>query len=147
MFGVIRDFQDEDLGSLVDIWKMASKDLYRGRSNDDWNLLEKYTQDFVRWGVTFVYESAGKPIGFVTLMDGDLVLIAISPSCQEKGAAADLIKFAQSKFDRIKLRVHAANERAIRLYKRAGFRLVGQPLPDSFGALQRIMWWHRPIRE
>lgn len=138
---MIREFQAGDLEPLIDIWRNASKELYGSRSSEEWRELEQYTRNYIEWFTTFVYLLDGKPVGFITLSDCEVLLLFLAPENQERGLGGELIKFVKSIFDHLKLKVHSRNERALKFYQRRGFRVCGKAVPDSFGNLQRIMWW------
>lgn len=138
---MIREFQPGDLEALIDIWRNASKELYGSRSSEEWRVLKQYTQIYIEGFTTFVYLLDEKPVGFITLSDSEVLLLFLAPENQKCGLGGELVQFVKSTVDHLKLKVHSRNKKALKFYQRRGFRVCGKAVPDSFGDLQRVMWW------
>ena len=55
------------------------------------------------------------------------------------GIGRELLDFVKVKKDRLKLHVYVKNERAVRFYKREGFRVIRTLIDDGTGEEEYIM--------
>lgn len=126
---IVRNFCDDDYPGLCFLWEETNM----GRPDRGDNL--KTINDSVKIGgaLLIMADSAAKVIGSSWMtFDGRRIHLhhfAILPSHQGKGLSKTLLKesmqFVRDKGYQVKLEVHQSNTRAIELYKKAGFKYLG----------------------
>jgi len=126
---IVRNFCDDDFPGLCRLWEETNM----GRPDRGDNLMT--INDSVRIGgaLLIMTDSTGKVIGSSWMtFDGRRIHLhhfAILPSHQGRGLSKILLKeslqFVREKGYQVKLEVHQSNTRAIELYKKAGFKYLG----------------------
>lgn len=126
---IVRNFCDDDYPGLCRLWEETNM----GRPDRGDNL--QTINDSVRIGgaLLIMADSAAKVIGSSWMtFDGRRIHLhhfAILPSHQGRGLSKTLLKeslrFVREKGYQVKLEVHQSNTRAIELYKKAGFKYLG----------------------
>jgi ribosomal protein S18 acetylase RimI-like enzyme len=126
---IIRNYCDEDFPGLCRLWEET--DMGRPDRGDN----QKTINDSINIGgaLLIMTDSSAEIIGSSWLtFDGRRIHLhhfAILPSHQGKGLSKMLLKeslkFVREKGYQVKLEVHQSNTRAIELYKKAGFKYLG----------------------
>lgn len=130
---VIRDYRDADFPEIDQLW--TDTGMGGAARADDGDAIRRTLS---QGGRLFVLEEtrSKKIIGTSWLTrDGRRIYLhhfCISPAHQGNGFARSLLdaslQFAESTGLQIKLEVHKSNEKAIRLYQKAGFKYLGDYL-------------------
>lgn len=126
----IRDYKPEDYLEVEELWK--DTEMGGGERGDDNEIIEETIQ---LGGKLFILEdiSTGKIIGTSWLtQDGRRIYLhhfGIKPEHQGKGYSKILLKeslnFARNTGKQIKLEVHKNNIKAVELYRKGGFKYLG----------------------
>lgn len=125
----------EDEAWLDDLRRRAYEDLFNvtwGGWDEERHL--RQFSDSIRRDHISIIEVDGTRVGMIQLLDhGDAVVVAeiqIDPSHQNQGVGASVlgkvISDASAQGRDVRLSVGLTNERAIKLYERMGFSVVGQ---------------------
>jgi ribosomal protein S18 acetylase RimI-like enzyme len=127
---IIRDYQDADYDEIVKLWSLT--DMGNPARGDSRETVKRTLQ---MGGKLLVMKSksTGKICGTSWMTyDGRRILLhhfGILPDFQGKGLSKILLgeslKFVKSKDTQVKLEVHSDNSRAIELYRKFGFKLLG----------------------
>ena len=128
---IIRDYQPEDYDELISFWYLTDMgNPERGDSRDTIN------RTLQLGGKLLILESkSSRQICGSSWMtyDGRRILLhhfGILPECQGKGLSKILLQeslqFIKSKNTQVKLEVHSTNFKAINLYKKFGFKHLGE---------------------
>lgn len=83
--------------------------------------------------------SDGEPVGVFRMADNIIGDLYIHPAAMGKGYGTACLQFAVSQCDHLYLTVLSSNERAIRLYKKMGFRFTGKDTQLREGLWEREM--------
>ena len=128
---IIRDYQPEDYDELISFWYLTDMgNPERGDSRDTIN------RTLQLGGKLLILESkSSRQICGSSWMtyDGRRIMLhhfGILPECQGKGLSKILLQeslqFIKSKNAQVKLEVHSTNLKAINLYKKFGFKHLGE---------------------
>lgn len=127
---IIIDYQDADYDEIVKLWSLT--DLGKPERGDTKETV-KLTLEMGGKFLVMKSKSTGKVCGTSWMTyDGRRILLhhfGILPEFQGKGLSKILLreslKFVKSKGTQVKLEVHSDNLKAINLYRRFGFKLLG----------------------
>jgi ribosomal-protein-alanine N-acetyltransferase len=126
----IRDYRKGDYQGIMDLW--IATDLGRPERGDN----EKIIEESIRMGGSMQVmeeKASGKIIGTSWMtFDGRRIHLhhfGILPEYQGKGLSKpfleESLKFVKKKGYQVKIEVSRSNERALNLYKEAGFKYLG----------------------
>ena len=128
---IIRDYQPEDYDELISFWYLT--DMGNPERGDSRDTISRTLQ---LGGKLLILESkSSRQICGSSWMtyDGRRILLhhfGILPECQGKGLSKILLQeslqFIKSKNTQVKLEVHSTNFKAINLYKKFGFKHLGE---------------------
>lgn len=132
--GVIRSYADDDLGEVLDVWYLASREAHPFLSE---GFLETEREEISkRWlpaSDTAVYELGGRVVGFVSMVGNEVGGLFVSPSFQNRGVGRALLDHAAATRPYLELEVFRANTIGRRFYDAYGFRVTGEGLDDATG--------------
>jgi putative acetyltransferase len=143
----LRDFVEDDLPALVDLWVAAwtatgisiNFDARRAWIDDCLRSLRAAGAE-----VVVALDSHGGPAGFVTIdpRSGALDQLCVAPAERSSGLAVALADEAKRRSPGvIELKVNEANPRAKRFYEREGFEVVGRGFSSLSGWPTPKMRW------
>ena len=128
---IIRDYRNEDYDELINFWYLT--DMGNPERGDSSDTIRRTLQ---LGGKLLILESkSSRQICGSSWMtyDGRRILLhhfGILPECQGKGLSKILLKeslqFIKSNGSQVKLEVHSTNFKAINLYKKFGFKHLGE---------------------
>ena len=128
---IIRDYQPEDYDELISFWYLT--DMGNPERGDSRDTISRTLQ---LGGKLLILESKStRQICGSSWMtyDGRRIMLhhfGIIPECQGKGLSKILLQeslqFIKSKNTQVKLEVHSTNFKAINLYKKFGFKHLGE---------------------
>lgn len=127
---IIRDYQNSDFESLSILWQET--DLGNTKRGDNAIIIENSIQ--IGGKLIVIEHTETKEIIGSSWMTFDgrrihLHHIGVLPKYQNKGygklLTKESLKFAKEKGYQIKLEVHQSNQKAIEIYKRLGFKFLG----------------------
>ena len=128
---IIRDYQPEDYDELISFWYLT--DMGNPERGDSMDTISRTLQ---LGGKLLILESkSSRQICGSSWMtyDGRRIMLhhfGIIPECQGKGLSKILLQeslqFIKSKNTQVKLEVHSTNFKAINLYKKFGFKHLGE---------------------
>jgi len=127
----IRQYRDGDYESIADFWELT------GMGSPERGDSKKVVEDTIRLGGSLLVmeeKNSGRIAGTSWMtFDGRRILLhhfGIRPELQGNGLSKVLLeeslKFVKSKGYQVKLEVHSNNFKAINLYKKYGFRHLGE---------------------
>ena len=128
---IIRDYRNEDYDELINFWYLT--DMGNPERGDSSDTISRTLQ---LGGKLLILESkSSRQICGSSWMtyDGRRIMLhhfGIIPECQGKGLSKILLQeslqFIKSKNTQVKLEVHSTNFKAINLYKKFGFKHLGE---------------------
>jgi putative acetyltransferase len=141
----IRSAKDADMPAILDIWLDASKLAHDFIPLSFWtDRVQDMERIYLPHSKTFVLETGDCGIvGFLSLVDDNLAALFVSPESQGRGYGRQLLSFAQDLRSALTLSVYNHNERAVRFYASAGFRLIEERVDPTSGFPEMVMTWSR----
>ncbi|MGR5175558.1 N-acetyltransferase [Vibrio parahaemolyticus] len=137
---MIREYRSEDRESVLKIWLRASVEAHSFVEPLFWHERLKDMRDqYLPNSETYVYERAGKILGFYSLVDDTLAALFVSPQAQGSGIGMTLLQDAQKRRESLSLSVYKDNCRAIGFYHRCGFAIVNESTDPHTGHRQLTM--------
>lgn len=82
---------------------------------------------------TFVYETDGRLVGFLSLVGNEVGGLFVDPGHQRRGIGQSLMDHARDSRPFLELDVFEANEAARRFYTAYGFELVDRHIHEASG--------------
>ena len=140
-------YRPQDFAAIADLWVAAWKTTEFAidfEARRDW--LDHHLASLARAGVRIriARDGAGKPIGFVSIdpASGYLDQLCVAPEAFGTGVARALVREAMRLSPGlVELDVNEANARAVRFYRREGFRAVTKGLSAASGLPTIRMRW------
>lgn len=137
---MIREFSEADLGSVLKIWLSASVEAHDFVESLFWHQrLNDMRDKYLLSSKTFVFERAGRVLGFYSLKKTNLAALFVDPQAQGDGIGMRLLTDAKQKSQALSLSVYKHNCRTIGFYHRCGFSIVDESLDPHTGHIQLTM--------
>ena len=131
---MIREYQNQDLDDLLDVWYRAS--LVAHPFFDDAFLNQErrsIAEIHLPAAETYVYLEDGRVVGFIALMGSEVGAIFVHPSLHGRGIGRALMDHARALCGELELDVFADNKIGRRFYNRYGFTQVGEEIHEPTG--------------
>ena len=143
---LIRDFRDDDMDCVLDIWLRASQQAHGFIESDFWQQrLQDMRNVYLPAAASRVLESDGRVSGFYSLHDGALAALFVAPECQGRGLGSHLLSDAKIHLPMLELAVYSANAGAVAFYQRHGFVVLEERQDAHTGHPEvRMGWSARP---
>lgn len=139
---MIRLSNGKDVEAIIQVWLEASQASHDSIPCEHWlSLVNEMRELRIPYSETYVYELNGRVVGFVSLVDDDLMALYVAPDSQGKGIGGKLIAFAKSKRNSLQLDVYCKNTRAIAFYEHAGFTVAHEKIDAAVNEPQKVMQW------
>ena len=131
---MIRRYGDQDLDDLLEVWHQASV-IAHHFMNDEFfeGEREAIQNDHLPIADTWVYESEGKVVGFISLLGQHVGAIFVHPAMHSKGIGRSLMDHARSLHGQLQLDVFKENRVARAFYDQYGFEVVEEYFHDALG--------------
>ncbi|GAL31850.1 probable acetyltransferase [Vibrio maritimus] len=140
---MIREYNEADIDSVLKVWLAASVESHDFVEPRFWHdKLDDMRNVYLPNSEVYVYEHAGRVIGFYALADDQLAALFVEPQAQGGGIGMRLIMDARKKRDSLSFSVYKDNCRAIGFYRRCGFTIVDESTDPHTGHLQLTMSSH-----
>lgn len=123
-------------------WQIAYPQIAFGKRLDWWR--GRWRDDLVPVATIVIAERDGAMIGFVTIdqKTGYLDQLVVAPEFWRSGIGNILVDEAKRLSpEKIELHVNQDNERAIALYKKVGFSIIGESVSKHSGLPLYVMTW------
>ncbi len=131
---MIRRYVDNDLDDLLEVWHQASVIAHHFMDDEFFaDEREAIQNDHLPIADTWVYESDGKVVGFISLLGHQIGAIFVHPAMQRKGIGRILMDHARSLCGQLELEVFKANRVGRAFYDRYGFEVVEEYFHESLG--------------
>ena len=131
---MIRVFNEGDVGELLDVWYRASLIAHSFLSQEFLAAERLEIADvWLPMSETTVYESDGRVVGFLALIDNEVGGIFVDPDFQGKGIGRSLMDRARESRLFLELSVFEANTIGRRFYDAYGFSLVDRHIHEESG--------------
>ena len=131
---MIRQYDSRDRDALLAVWAESAAVAYPFWTaamfeQERKDIAEKY----LPVAETYVFESAGEVVGFISLLGNEVGGIFVTPRCHGQGIGRALMDWARGSRDHLQLDVFEANEIGRAFYAAYGFGVVGERLDEATG--------------
>lgn len=130
MAGFIRRADENDVPRLLELEQVFEN-----------SMTDKMIERELAAGFGWVYVRAGRPIGYALVRQDrdlyDLTRLAVDPAEEGTGAGSELLRHVLALGRDVMLITKKTNARALRLYLKHGFRVVGHFPGEDAWALRR----------
>ena len=130
---IIRAYADADKPALSDIWWRASLLAHRFLGETLLRQQRKLVEEvYLPDADTYLAEIAGRPAGFIGLLDTFIGAVFVDPDFSRRGVGRALVSHALTLKPQLDLEVYAANEKACAFYTALGAVETGhRPIDDN----------------
>lgn len=123
---MIRALKSTDIPLIQDIY-------YRSNIESGLNIPDeyfqrdkiKYTNETLHKCENLIYEVSGQAIGIISISHNYIEGLFVDPLFWKKGIGTALLKSAIAKTGELRLQVYQDNSRAVELYRKNGFLIIG----------------------
>lgn len=138
---MIRRMQFTDLDKISQIWLESNKEAHRFIPAEYWESHLQSVKTALLQAEVYVYvnERRDEILGFIGMNGEYIEGIFVDGRARSLGIGRELLDFVKVKKDRLKLHVYVKNERAVRFYKREGFRVIKTLIDEGTGEEEYIM--------
>lgn len=129
---MLRQYTDEDLGELLDVWYRASLVAHSFLSEEFLDVeRQQIAEQWLPMAEATVYEDEGRVVGFLALIGNEVGAIFVDPDCQGQGIGRTLMDSARDRRPSLELNVFEANSIGRRFYDAYGFEFVNRHVHDA----------------
>jgi putative acetyltransferase len=143
---MIRRYTDEDRDGLLAVWYRASVIAHSFLSEEFFETERRQiVEQWLPIAETIVYETGGRVVGFLALIDNQVGAIFVDPDAQRRGIGRALMDAARDSRRFLELDVFEANSNARRFYDAYGFQFVDRHVNEDTGQPElRLRFGTRP---
>jgi putative acetyltransferase len=132
--GVIRPYEDRDLDGLLAAWASASEIAHPFLTQEFLALERQNIPNlYLPNAETWVYESDGRVVGFVALLENEVGAIFVHPSHQRCGVGRRLMDKAKELRGELVVEVFRENTIGRAFYAKYGFTPIEEKVHDQTG--------------
>lgn len=130
---MIRKFETQDLGTVMQIWLHGDLDAHAFIAASFWRGHFEIVRDMLPQAELYVHENeAPRQIdGFIGLTENHIEGIFVAESARSKGVGKSLLEYAKSCKPYLTLSVYQKNERAIAFYRREQFVVQAEGIDED----------------
>ena len=129
---MLREYTDDDLDELLDVWHRASLVAHSFFSEDFLEVERRQIADhWLPLADTMVYETEGRVVGFLALIGNEVGAVFVDPDRQGHGIGRALMENARDRRPFLELNVFEANSIGRRFYDAYGFEFVSRHVHEA----------------
>jgi putative acetyltransferase len=129
---MLRQYTDDDLDELLDVWYRASLVAHSFLSEDFLEVERCQIADhWLPMADTMVYEAEGRVVGFLALIGNEVGAVFVDPDRQGHGIGRALMDSARDRRPFLELHVFEANTIGRRFYDAYGFEFVSRHVHEA----------------
>lgn len=142
---MIRKFETQDLGTVMQIWLHGDLDAHAFIAASFWRGHFEIVRDMLPQAELYVHENeATRQIdGFIGLTENHIEGIFVAKAARSKGIGKALLDYAKSRKPRLDLSVYQKNERALAFYRREQFVVQSEGIDKDTNEADIQMLWMR----
>ncbi|MCF6285440.1 MAG: GNAT family N-acetyltransferase [Candidatus Hydrogenedentes bacterium] len=139
---MIRSYEHEDLDEVLETWYAASQVAHPFLTEDFFEAeRENIPNVYLPMADTFVYEKAGKVVGFIALIGDEIGAIFVHPEFHGQGVGRALMDHAQGLRGNLEVEVFKENRIGRDFYRRYGFSFIDEHVHEETGeTLLRLVY-------
>lgn len=134
---------EKDIAEVMEIWLKTNISAHHFISEDYWKANFETVKAMLPQADVYVYEneSTYKIEGFIGIIDDYIAGIFVCDDAQSKGIGSQFIKFVKGRKNRMTLSVYQKNERAVKFYEKAGFKIHAEGMDENTKEKEYFMLW------
>ena len=141
---VIRPATGDDIDEMVGIWLVSSRLAHGFIPFEFWQShVDDMKNVYLPQSDSFVIESDGVIVGFLSLLADGLEALFISPECQKQGYGKRLLQFAKTRSAHLSLCAYKENANAVGFYSSQGFVVSSERVDVRTNRLELLMDWRK----
>ena len=142
---MIRKFETQDLGTVMQIWLEGNLDAHPFIPASFWTEHFEMVRDMLPQAELYVHENeAPRQIdGFIGLTENHIEGIFITKAAHSKGIGKALLEYTKSRKPCLTLSVYQKNERALAFYRREQFTVQSEGIDENTNEAEIQMLWTR----
>ena len=140
---MIRRFSSDDLDAVAQIWLEVNTEAHHFIYENYWIAQFEAVKKMLAQSELYVFDQNGDIIGFAGIIDNYIAGLFVKSTSQSKGIGRKLLNHIKSMKNTLSLNVYQKNERAIKFYKREGFRLLSENIDGTTKEIEFSMLWQR----
>ena len=143
----LRAARAADRSALIALWVAAWRDVFPQidfSARAAW--FEGHLDEWLGRGAALTVAEDGEGLAGFSLFDparGEMDQLCVAPRAQGAGAARALLDALKARGETVTLSVNRDNARALRFYRREGFRVTGESVNPTSGLPTLAMEWRR----
>lgn len=142
---MIRKFETQDLGTVMQIWLQANLDAHAFIPASFWEAHFEMVRDMLPQAELYVHEGEDprQIDGFIGLTENHIEGIFVAKAARSKGIGKALLDYVKSRRPRLTLGVYQKNERALAFYRREKFVVQSEGIDEDTNEAEIQMLWTR----
>lgn len=142
---MIRKFETQDLGTVMQIWLQANLDAHAFIPASFWEAHFEMVRDMLPQAELYVHEGEDprQIDGFIGLTENHIEGIFVAKSARSKGIGKALLDYAKSRKPSLTLSVYQKNQRALAFYQREQFTVQSEGIDEDTNEADIQMLWTR----
>lgn len=142
---MIRKFETQDLGTVMQIWLQANLDAHAFIPASFWTGHFEIVRNMLPQAELYVHENeAPRQIdGFIGLTENHIEGIFVAKAARSKGIGKALLEYAKSRKPCLTLSVYQKNQRALAFYRREQFTVQSEGIDEDTNEEEIQMLWTR----
>ena len=142
---MIRKFETQDLGTVMQIWLHGNLDAHAFIPASFWTGHFEIVRNMLPQAELYVHESEDtrQIDGFIGLTGNHIEGIFVAKAARSKGVGKALLEYAKSHKPSLTLSVYQKNQRALAFYQREQFTVQSEGIDEDTNEADIQMLWTR----
>ena len=140
---MIRNFKNEDLDEIMQIWLEENIRAHNFISKSYWMDSFNLVKEMIPKAEIYVYEVDGEIIGFAGVEDNYLEGIFVKDGYKSQGIGRMLLREIKDSRNTLALKVYQKNIKAVRFYEREKFIILQESVDEDTYEREFIMAWKK----
>ena len=140
---IIRNFKNEDLDQIMEIWLDSNIKVHSFIPESYWEIVCGFVKRAIPMAEVYVCENDESICGFIGLQDTYIAGLFVEDNSRCKGIGKMLLDHAKENREELTLNIYQKNERAIEFYKREQFAIKSETVDENTKEPEFVMTWKK----
>jgi len=140
---MIREFEDNDIDNIMQIWKSENIKAHNFISKEYWENNYEYVKNILPNAEIYVFIVKEKIVGFVGVDNNYVEGIFVDTNNQSNGIGTTLLNKVKENRNNLTLSVYKKNTNAINFYKENDFIITSESIDKNTNEIEYTMTWNR----
>lgn len=140
---MIREFEDNDIDNIMQIWKCENIKAHNFIPKEYWENNYEYVKDILPNAEIYVFIVKEKIVGFVGIDNNYIEGIFVDTNNQSNGIGTSLLNKVKESRNNLTLSVYKKNTNAINFYKKNDFIITSESIDKNTNEIEYTMTWKR----